>query len=201
MIKKLFTLTLLVVVVLSNSLVAFAEEIETKQDRPIETESRMKPSKEARMDILLSFFQEYNSGEYDGMVSALNKHEAYHLNVKAYCEALKLAFQAEKEAIKLAYESGQMTQEEFQAYLAGRRKEKAINKADREIFIAKKQDSIGLIKEQRAVVGQALRQALKSESIDGVLVQSLLSQMLDLLNQHNDVDIYYFDIRTGNNKI
>jgi len=201
MIKKLVTLTLVVAVVLSSSLMAFAEETETRGERAIRTESREKPTKAERTHKLLSFFQEYNPGEYNAIVSALNEHETFHLNAKAYFETLKADFQSEKEAIKASYESGEMTEEEFQAYVAAKREEHALNKGKREIIVAEKQAAAEVIKEQRTAVNQALREALKSEIIDSDVVQSLLSQMLVLLNQHIDMDNYYFNLLTENNPI
>jgi len=203
MLKKMVTLVLVIAMMLSLSAMVFAEDETGNEDQGVKTErirvakeERVKLSKEERIEKLLSLFLDYNPGQYDEMIAAMAEHEAFHTDAKAYFEALREAFKVEKEALKASLENGDISQEDFDAIVAEKREAHAINKEERQVLKAEKQAAVAAIKEEKMIVTSALRQALKAEVVDEVAVQVYLSQLVDLLNQHIEVDQYYFNLAT-----
>jgi len=198
MLKKMVTVMLVLAVVLSTSVMVFAEETTPDLERPSREErTRETPSREERLSKLVELFSQYNSGQLNEMNALIDEHQEFHEMTKSLIESMKAEFQAERESIKAAVEAGEMTQEEVKAFIDTRKQEREVLKDERAVLKAEKQAAVNVINEQRKSVNSALREALKNEVVDEVLVQSLLSQLVDLLGQHLEADYYYFNQFTG----
>ncbi|MBI9010658.1 MAG: hypothetical protein JEZ08_00395 [Clostridiales bacterium] len=197
MFKKMITFMLILTMVLSTSVMVFAEESTQDLERTNREERvRERPSREKQVSKLLELFTQYNPGQLNELTDLMQKHQSFHEMAKAWLESKKAEFQAERESIRAAVEAGQMTQDEVRAFIESKKQEREIIKAERIVLKAEKQAAVNAIREQRKSVNGALREALQSEVVDEILVQSLLSQLVDLLSQHLEVDYYYFNLIT-----
>lgn len=198
MFKKMVTFMVVFTMILSTLVMVFAEETTQDLERPSREERvREKPSREEQVAKLLELFAQYNSDQLNELTALMEEHQSFHEMAKAWLESKKTEFQAERDLIRAAVGAGEMTREEVRAFIKVKKQEREILKDERDVFRTEKQAAVNAIKEKRQSVNVALSEALQSERVDEALVQSLLSQLVDLLAQHLEVDHYYFNLFTA----
>lgn len=189
--KKLVVFLLVAVMMLTSSVMVFAEDnAEGVTERPERTELSQEEKEAKRQDL----FNLYNPAAYTDLLAAKEAHEAFHTTAKAEREVMKADRQAEREAFKASVQAGEMTREEVQAIVAERKAENEVLKAEVESIKALKQADVEANKAEMQAVRASIKTALQAEEVDATYVASLLDQMVDLLEAHIDIDYYYYNM-------
>jgi len=189
--KKLIVFLLVAVMMVSSSVMVFAEDnAEAIAERPQRTELSQE-EKEAKREEL---FNLYNPGAYLDLLAAKEAHDTFHEDAKAERELVKAARQAEREALKASVEAGEITREEAQVIIEEKKAANEVLRGEIESIKVLKQADVESNKAEVQAVRESLKTALQAEEIDAVYVASLLDQMVDLLEDHIDIDYYYYNM-------
>jgi len=189
--KKIMVLLMVGLMVITGSMTVFAEETTDKiNERAVKAERTSGERREKLEELFLT----YNLDGLDAFNTAVDEHKAFHDMAQSEKEAFRLEIQAEKEAIREQFDNGELTEEEVRVIVEERKAERELIKEDvLEIKDLKKAD-VEAIKAEVQLVRTSLRDALQAEEIDAVYVGSLLDQLVELLEEHIDVDYLYYDM-------
>ncbi len=191
--KKIMVLLMVGLMVITGSMTVFAEET---TDDVSERSVKAERTSEERREKLEELFSTYNPDGLDAFNAAVDEHKAFHEMAQSEKEAFRLEIQAEKEAIRAQYDNGELTKEEVRAIVEEAKAERELIKEELlEIRVLKKAD-VEAIKVEVQAVRTSLKEALQAEEIDTVYVGSLLDKLVELLEEHIDVDyLYYYMIQ------
>lgn len=192
--KKVLVLLLVGLMLMSSTVMVFAEENDGSK---VARGERTELSREEKEQKVLALFESYNPLALATFESLKAEHKSFHEMVRAEKEIIKATFVAEREALKASVENGELSQEEIRAIFQEYKTEREALKEEFATLRAAKQAEVEANKAELKQVREALRLALTSEEIDANLVASLLDQMVILLNNHLDIDYYYYDLLSG----
>jgi len=189
--KKIVVLLLVGLMVMAGSVMAFAEETPAELgERPIR-EERSPEEKRAKVEELFSL---YNPDGLEAFNQITEEHKSFHEMAKSIRESFKSDLQTQRQAIRTQLENGEITQEEVQAMKETAKAERQVFKEEAMAIKASKQAEVQAIKEEHKALRTSLKEALKAEVVDQGLVASLLDQMVELLEDHVEVDYKYFEM-------
>lgn len=189
--KKLVVVLLIALMMLSSTALVFAEE--TTQDIRGERTERTERTREDQRGKVIELFEQYNPAGLESFNAINGEHKSFHEMVRAEKELIKAEFQAAREALKELAESGELTREEIKEIYASYKAEREAFRAEAEGLKVAKQVAVEANKAELKSVREALKAALQSEVVDGAYVSGLLNQMVDLLEEHVGIDVYYYD--------
>ncbi len=126
--------------------------------------------------------------------SVIENHKSFHEGVRAEKEIIKTEYEAKRESLKAIAESGELSQEEIKAMYASYKESREAFRAEVEELHALKQADVEVNKTELVTVRKALISATKEADVDEEYISSLLDQIVELLEEHLEIDLYYYNL-------
>jgi chromosome segregation ATPase len=188
--KKLLSMVLVLVMVLSMTTLVFAEENENfPKERLTQEERGEKPVQ--RGERVIHLFETYYPEMLEDILALQDEHQSFHDMTLAEREAMKASVKEEIANLREQLQNEEITFEEFKAIIETFKAEKEALKAEIEPIIeAKKAEAEG-IRESIKSVFESIKASLDAGNEE---IQPLLDQLYTLMASHVDMDYYYYDL-------